>query len=474
LYKPKIGVISLGCPKNTADTEVMLGLLNEAGFPVTFDEQEADICLVNTCSFIGEARQESVRTLVELADSGKELVIAGCLAQHYKDDLLQEMPEARALIGTGDIHRVVEVITAIAQDKQLRINAVSEKPTYITEDLLPRLPTNLGPFAYLKIAEGCNHTCSFCIIPQLRGKFRSRSIESLVAEAKVLVANGAKEIILVSQDTTYYGLDIYERQALPELLEALHDIEGIEWIRIMYAYPTEVNERLLETIARLPKVVKYIDIPLQHSHPEVLSKMARPLNPERVVEKIRKYIPDVRIRTTFIVGFPGETDEHFEHLLEFVKAQRFDRLGVFTYSREVEVPSGHMENQIKESIKKSRRAKIMQAQHEIATQLSAQLVRATMPVLVEEYDSERELYKGRSPFDAPQIDNQVYVSDPDNSVTVGDITTVRIDKADTYDLYGAAIDLGIKSVKSARSEIHEASFNGDRRYAHYKQDHRQS
>lgn len=446
MYQPKIGVISLGCPKNTADTEVMLGLLNEAGFPVTFDEQEADICLINTCSFIGEARKESVRTLVELAQAGKELVIAGCMAQHYKEDLLDEIPEARALIGTGDIHRVVEVITSIAQDKQIRVNAVSDKPTYITEDLLPRLSTNLGPFAYLKIAEGCNHTCSFCIIPQLRGKFRSRSIDSLVAEAKMLVTNGAKEIILVSQDTTYYGLDIYQRQALPELLEALHEIEDLQWIRIMYAYPTEVNESLLQTIAKLPKAVKYIDIPLQHSHPKILSQMARPLNPEKVVEKIRKYIPDVRIRTTFIVGFPGETEEHFEHLLAFIKMHRFDRLGVFTYSREIEVPSGHMENQIKESIKKSRRSTIMKAQHEIATELNAKIVGDILPVLIEEYDSQRDLYKGRSAWDAPQIDNQVYVKDREGTVSIGDIVAVKIDQADTYDLFGQPTNAVIASV----------------------------
>lgn len=436
MYRPKIGVITLGCPKNTADTEVMLGLLNEAGFPVTFDEEESDICLINTCSFIGEARKESVRTLVELAEAGKELVIAGCMAQHYKQDLLDEIPEARAVVGTGDIHRIVEVISTLAQDKQIRINAVSEKPTYITEDLLPRLSTNLGPFAYLKIAEGCNHTCSFCIIPQLRGAFRSRSIESLVAEAQVLVQNGAKEIILVSQDTTYYGLDLYKKQSLSKLLVALHDIEELEWIRIMYAYPTEVNEELLQTIARLPKIVKYIDIPLQHSHPEILSKMARPLNPEKVVEKIRKYIPDVRIRTTFIVGFPGETEEHFEHLLSFIKEYRFDRLGVFTYSRETDVSSGHMEDQIKESVKKARRSQLMKAQHEIAGELNAELVNTKVSVLIEEYDSERDLYKGRSVWDAPQIDNQVYVQDKEGIVNIGDIVSIKIQRADTYDLFG--------------------------------------
>ncbi len=448
---PKIGVISLGCPKNTADTEVMLGLLNQAGFAITFDDQEADICLVNTCSFIGEARQESVRTLVELADAGKELVIAGCLAQHYKDDFLKELPEARALIGTGDINKVVDIISAIVQDKTLRLSAISEQPTYITEALLPRLSTNLGPFAYLKIAEGCNHTCSFCIIPQLRGKFRSRTIESLVEETKLLVANGAKEIILVSQDTTYYGLDIYGKQSLATLLEALHDIEDLQWLRIMYAYPTEVNEELLDTIAKLPKVVKYIDIPLQHSHPEILSKMARPLKPELVVAKIRRHIPDVRIRTTFIVGFPGETDEHFEHLADFIRVQRFDRLGVFAYSRELEVPSGHMDNQIKESVKKSRRSKLMKIQQQIAVELNEKLIDTHMPVLIEEYDSNSQLYHGRSAWDAPQIDNQVYVNNAennnaqDNSLAIGDIITVKIDKATAYDLWGSPIKLEASS-----------------------------
>lgn len=443
LKKPQIGIVTLGCPKNTADTEVMLGLLQQAGFSTTFDDHEADIYMVNTCSFIGEAREESVKTLVELAERGKELVIAGCLAQHYKDDLLKEIPEARAVIGTGDIHKVVDVFTSISQDPTTRINSVSEKPTYISEDLLPRISTSAGPFAYLKIAEGCNHTCSFCIIPQLRGKFRSRSIESLVSEAEMLVAGGAKEIILVSQDTTYYGLDIYGRQALSQLLIALHKIEDLQWIRIMYAYPTEVNKELLKTIAGLPKIVKYIDIPLQHSHPEVLSKMARPLHPEKVVENIRDYIPDVRIRTTFIVGFPGETEEHFNHLLGFIEKYRFDRLGVFTYSREMDVPSGHMENQIKEAIKKSRRAQIMKMQQAIALQLNSQLIDTSIPVLIEGYDEKSKLYYGRSPWDAPQIDNQVYVRSSAgaeiSSVTIGDINTAKIEKATAYDLYGTIL-----------------------------------
>src|SRR5271154_227036 len=283
MRKPSIGVVSLGCPKNATDTEVMLGLLNQAGFPITFSNDEAELCLVNTCSFIGDARQESVRTLVELAEQGKELIIAGCLAQHFREELLKEIPEARAVIGTGDIGKIVEVVTQVAQDSSFRVVEVSEVPNDYSDDVLPRLQTGFGASAYLKIAEGCDHNCSFCIIPMLRGRFRSRSIESLVKEARVLVASGVKELILVSQDSTYYGLDIYKRMALPELLEALHDIEGLEWIRVMYAYPTEVNEALLKKIAVLPKVVKYIDIPLQHSHPEILGAMARPQNPERIV-----------------------------------------------------------------------------------------------------------------------------------------------------------------------------------------------
>lgn len=444
MKQPTIGIISLGCPKNTADTEVMLGLLDKAGFTVTFDEEQADICLVNTCSFIGEARQESVKTLVELAEAGKEIVIAGCMAQHYKEELFKEIPEARALIGTGDINKVVDVFTAITQDRKLRLSVISDHPTYITEDILPRMSTNTGPFAYLKIAEGCNHTCSFCIIPKLRGKFRSRTLESLVEETKILVAGGAKEIILISQDTTYYGLDIYGRQALPELLKALHEVEGLQWIRIMYAYPTEANEDLLKTIASLPKVVNYIDIPLQHSHPEILSKMARPLHPEKVVDSIRKHIPDVRIRTTFIVGFPGETDEHFEHLVKFIETHRFDRLGVFTYSQEMEVPSGHMENQIKESVKKSRRARIMQIQQSIAQELNQKLIGSYLPVLLEEYDDRSGLYSGRSPWDAPQIDNQVYVEG--DGINIGDIVMVKIDRIAAYDLYGSLVDSDLQSL----------------------------
>lgn len=441
MRNPKIGVVSLGCPKNQTDTEVMLGLLNQAGFEVTFDNDRADMCLVNTCSFIGDARQESVRTLVELADQGKELIIAGCLAQHFKEELIEEIPEARALVGTGDIASIVDVISAIANDSSLRVVQVSDIPNDYHEDVLPRMQTGIGASAYLKIAEGCDHRCTFCIIPQLRGDFRSRTIESLVKEARMLVASGVKEIILVSQDSTYYGLDIYKRMALSDLLRALHEIDGLEWLRVMYAYPTETPDQLLETIAVLPKVVKYVDIPLQHSHPEMLKAMARPLHPEKTVEKIRQMIPDVRIRSTFIVGFPGETEEHFEHLAHFIETQKFERLGVFAYSRQMEVPSGHMPDQITEKVKKSRRKRIMQIQHEISTAHNEKLIGKEIDVLIESFDDRKNLYCGRSQWDAPSIDNQVYVTDrAGDLVIMGEIAKVRIDRSGPYDLYGTAID----------------------------------
>jgi ribosomal protein S12 methylthiotransferase len=324
---------------------------------------------------------------------------------------------------------------------------VSDTPNDYQDEVLPRMQTGMGASAYLKIAEGCDHRCTFCIIPMLRGDFRSRTIESLVKEARVLVASGVREIILVSQDSTYYGLDIYKRMALPELLEALHEIEDLNWIRVMYAYPTEVNVELLKAIARLPKVVKYVDIPLQHSHPEVLTAMARPLNPGKAVERIRELVPDVRIRSTFIVGFPGETDEQFEHLAAFIKEHRFDRLGVFTYSKQEEVPSGHMQNQIPEKVKKARRKKIMQIQHEISEESNAQFVGREIDVLIESYDDKKQLYCGRSQWDAPQIDNQVYVSDPEGIVCMGDFARVKIDRSAPYDLFGTAIATDEESVE---------------------------
>src|SRR5262249_33113176 len=274
--------------------------------------------------------------------------------------------------------------------------------------------------------EGCDHNCTFCIIPILRGRFRSRTIESLVEEARRLVAGGVREIILVSQDSTYYGLDLYGRLALDDLLKALHAIEDLDWIRIMYFYPTEATESLLKTMAALPKVVKYVDIPLQHSHPDMLSAMARPQNPGRIVERIRELVPDVAVRSTFIVGFPGETDEHLEHLAQFIEKHCFDRLGVFTYSRQLEVPSGHMPDQVPERTKKVRRKRIMEIQHAISAERNRRVVGKEIEVLVEGFDQSKKLFFGRSQWDAPNIDNLVYIRDPDGTVGVGSFARVKI------------------------------------------------
>ncbi len=441
LRSPKVGVVSLGCPKNTTDTEVMLGLLNQAGFTVTFDNEEADICLVNTCSFIEDARRESVRCLVELAGDGKEIIIAGCLAQHFKDELLKEVPEARAVVGTGDIHKIVEVVKAVAADPGLRIVQVSASPDDHVDEIMPRLNTGIGPASYLKIAEGCDHRCSFCIIPRLRGNFRSRSIDSLVTEARLLVASGTKEIILVSQDSTYYGLDRYGHMSLSELLSRLHEIEELEWLRIMYFYPTETSVELLETIASLTKVVKYIDMPLQHSHPDILSAMARPANPGKSVELVRSILPEAAIRSTFIVGFPGETEEHFEHLCNFIQEHKFERLGVFSYSREVEVPSGSMKNQIAKKVKESRRKRLMQIQHELSSKRNQAIVNKTIKVLIEGFDEGKGHYFGRSQWDAPEIDNQVYVlTQAFDEQMLGEIIPVTITRSGPYDLVGVPSD----------------------------------
>jgi ribosomal protein S12 methylthiotransferase len=453
INNPKFGVVSLGCPKNQTDTEVMLGLLKNAGFDLTFDNDEADICLVNTCSFIEDARRESVRNIVDLASDGKQLIVAGCLAQHFKEELLKELPEARAIVGTGDIHKIVDIAKAIVADSSLRIVQVSATPNDHIDEVMPRVSTSVGASSYLKIAEGCDHACTFCIIPMLRGKFRSRSIDSLVQEAKILVAAGTREIILVSQDSSYYGLDLYGHMALPELLDALHAIEGLDWIRIMYFYPTETNRKLLETMKRLPKVVKYVDIPLQHSHPEVLSAMARPLHPEKSVQLIKEILPEAAIRSTFIVGFPGETEEHFEHLHAFIQEHKFDRLGVFTYSKQTEVPSGNMKGQIAQKVKKQRRNRIMETQLAISTERNARLLGETVNVLLEGYDEVKQLYFGRSQWDAPQIDNTVYVyPDELDHNWLGEIIPVKVTETKPYDLFGKALLDEVSNVATAPVE----------------------
>ena len=313
----KIALVSHGCPKNLVDSELILGILAQNGYGITLNEDESDIVIVNTCSFICDAERESIRSILELVDKGKKVIVTGCLAQKHPEELKKEIPELAGIIGTADFGGIVDVIKNI--DKKF-VSEVSEKPDYIYPENIERQQITMGASSYLKIAEGCSYRCGYCIIPYLRGDYHSRTIENITAEAKKLVKKGVTEIILIAQDTTSYGIDIYKKPSLPKLLEELNKIEGLGWIRFMYAYPTHLDDELLDSVSKLDKVVKYVDIPLQHSHPEVLKLMNRPAFDYRpMIENIRKRIPDVSIRTAFIVGYPGETEEHFEHLCNFVR-----------------------------------------------------------------------------------------------------------------------------------------------------------
>ena len=323
----KIALISHGCAKNLVDSELMLGLLAQNGYEITLDENESDIVIVNTCSFINDAERESIHSILEMAESGKKVIVTGCLPQKHKEELKEAIPEIAGMIGPTDIEKLIDVIKGI--DKGF-VNDVSDKPDYIYPENIERQQITVGASSYLKIADGCNYRCGYCVIPYLRGDYHSRTIENIVDEAKSLVKKGVTEIILIAQDTTYYGIDLYGKPMLKDLLEELNKIENLSWIRIMYAYPTNMSDELLDTIARLDKVVKYVDIPLQHSHPDVLKSMNRPAFDYReLIQNIRNRIPNVAIRTAFIVGYPGETEEQFEHLYNFVKDMKFNKMGVF-------------------------------------------------------------------------------------------------------------------------------------------------
>ena len=334
---PVIGVSTLGCPKNLVDTENMIGILHGAGYQITSDHNKADISLVNTCTFIEGSTNESLDVLTELADQGQKLIITGCMAQRYKGDLFEGLPEAQAVVGTGNVKDILSVVKEVTRNinsgKDSKIIKVDEVPMSVAGADTPRIHTQIGPSVYLKIAEGCDHRCAFCIIPHLRGDMKSRSIEDIVKEAQTLVSGGAKEIVLVSQDSTAYGTDIYKRRALADLLRALAEKSGAPWIRLMYAYPTEMDREMLEVIAAYDNIVKYIDIPLQHASRKVLLSMRRPPTVRDTVELIRSVIPSACIRTTFISGFPGETDADHQELFDFIQESRFDRVGVFTYSQ---------------------------------------------------------------------------------------------------------------------------------------------
>lgn len=435
----KVALISHGCAKNLVDSELMLGMLADKGYEITLDDSEAQIVIVNTCSFIHDAEKESVQSILQMVNEGKKVIVTGCLPQKHKGELKDAIPEIAAMVGTSNINEIVGIVDEVAKDaKDEYIEKISEKPEYVYPETVERQQITMGASSYIKIADGCNYHCGYCIIPNLRGVYHSRTIENILKEAKSLVKKGVTEIVLVAQDTTSYGIDLYGHQALPELLEKLNEIDGLGWIRIMYAYPSQMSDELIEAIAKLDKVVKYVDIPLQHSHPEILRAMRRPdFDYRELVAKIRAKIPEVAIRTAFIVGYPGETDEHFEHLYNFVKDMRFERMGVFEYSREKNTVSYSMEHQVPAKIKHERYKKLMELQQGISYEINRDCVGKTFDCIVESFTDD-DVVILRSQYDAPEIDGVVYVKS-DKNVVPGDIEKVKITGADEYDLFGVFV-----------------------------------
>ncbi len=435
----KILFISLGCDKNLVDSEHMLGMLCDNEFTVTDDENEADVIVVNTCCFIHDAKEESIENIIEMAklkDEGnlKALVVTGCLAQRYKDEIQKEIPEVDAVIGTTAYDDIVNIVEEILEDKKV---ANSYKDiSYLTPNTSNRVITTGGYTSYLKIAEGCNKNCTYCIIPKLRGKFRSVPMEKLLEEARFLADKGVRELILVAQETTLYGVDIYGEKMLPELLRELCKIEGFEWIRILYTYPEEITDELIQVIKEEDKICKYIDMPIQHASDNILKRMGRRTNRADLVEiigKLRKEIDDIVIRTTLITGFPGETEEDFEELLDFVYDMNFERLGVFTYSAEEGTKAAEMNEQIAEEVKEARRNAVMEMQQDITFDYMASLVGNITKVLIEGYMVDDDVYVGRTYMDAPNIDGLVFVNS-NKQLMSGDIILAEITNSDGYDL----------------------------------------
>jgi len=445
---PVIGVSTLGCPKNLVDTENMIGILHGAGYQITSDQTKADLSLVNTCTFIEGSTNESIDVLTELADEGHKLIITGCMAQRFKGDLFDELPEAQAVVGTGNVQDILSVVREVTRNmnegKDSKIIKVDEVPLAVANAKTPRIHTQVGPSVYIKIAEGCDHRCAFCIIPSLRGDMKSRTIEDIVEEAKALVKAGAKELVLVSQDSTAYGTDLYKRRALADLLTALADESGAEWIRVMYAYPTEMDREMLEVIRDKKNLVKYIDIPLQHASSKILKSMRRPPTVRDTIELIRKHIPEACVRTTFISGFPGETDEDHKELYKFIEDSRFDRVGIFTYSQEEGTPAGTFEEQVDASVKESRRDELMLLQQRISLEKNQVWLDKELEVLIDEIqilDDDTQLLVTRSFRDAPEIDGQVFIElEPDAIAPAsGSFVKVRITDCDEYDLFAEII-----------------------------------
>lgn len=431
MKKATIGLINLGCPKNLVDAELMLGKLLEKGYKTTLDENEADIVIVNTCGFISDAEKESVKEMVRIAQSGKKLVVTGCLVQKHKKELKEALPEALALVSPSNMNKIAEIIENLGKFQY----EVDETPEYKHLEGVERAQITVGASSYIKIADGCNYSCGFCIIPQLRGKYVSRSIENIVKEAKTLARKGVSEIVLVAQDTTAYGRDLYGKSELAKLLGKLNNIDNLEWIRVMYAYPSTLGDDFIDAVSKLDKVVKYIDMPLQHSHPEILESMNRPVSDySDLIKKLRDKIENLAIRTAFIVGYPGETEEHFEHLYNFVEENRFDRVGVFKYSREKGTKSYNLKPQIPAKTKNQRYKEIMLLQQGISKEINNSLIGKKLPTIIETIDTKGNI-TGRTYRDAPEIDGIISIK-TDKHLLPGDIITTTVTGADEYDLFG--------------------------------------
>ena len=440
----KILFISLGCDKNLVDSEVMLGMLTGKGYEITDDENEADVVVVNTCCFIGDAKEESIHNILEMAELRKAgdikaLIVTGCLAQRYKEEVQTEIPEVDAIIGTTAIDSIVETLEdVLAGQGHNHIEDINRTPVYDKS----RIVTTGGHYAYLKIAEGCDKRCSYCIIPKVRGNYRSIPMESLLAEARKLVEFGAKELILVAQETTLYGKDLYGEKSLPRLLHELCKIDGLYWIRILYCYPEEITDELIETIRTEEKVCHYLDIPIQHASDNILKRMGRRTNQaelRNMIARLRERIPDICLRTTLITGFPGETQEDHEELMAFVDEMEFDRLGVFTYSAEEDTPAAEFEDQIEEEIKKDRQAEIMELQQEIAFEKAENAVGRTVLAMIEGRLPNENAYAARTYMDAPNVDGLVFVQTSRELMT-GDFVKVKITGSYEYDLIGEIVE----------------------------------
>lgn len=461
--KSSVHLVSLGCAKNLVDSEVMLGVLAKAGHTIDANQDSADVVIVNTCGFVEGAKQESIDAILEANQlrsirPGQKLLVAGCMAQRYAKELQKELPEVTAFIGINEVPKIDEILEDIQnpgsrnQKSESEIshdsenlksqisnpqNLVSRKPTYLYDFSTPRYQLTPSHFAYLKIGEGCNHPCAFCSIPIMRGRHRSRSIDDVEAEARALIRRGVKELLLISQDTTYFGKDLGVADGLSQLLQRLNSIEGEFWIRILYTHPAHWNERLMETIAACPKVCRYIDMPLQHIHDAMLLRMRRETSREyieNIISRSRAIIPDLTLRTTFIVGFPGETDEYFESLHQFINQIRFERLGVFEYSQEDGTVAGRMEQQVSSKIKKARRSRLMEAQQKISTELMAAKVGKTFNIIVE---TSGKGFIGRTHADSPDIDGRVLLKG--KSWKAGEFKKVKITDSTAYDLVGEAV-----------------------------------